>query len=58
MSEFCPLYRAKRLTWWYHEDKICWVTDCSSHPDKKIIVLRRHSKHPTPLEEEHIRKLA
>ena len=58
MSEGCPLCKAERLTRWYHEDGVCWVADCSSHPDKKIIVLRHHSKNPTPLEEKHMKKLA
>lgn len=38
----CPLCEAKRLTERYYEDNNVWVADCSSHPDKKLIVWKEH----------------
>jgi len=53
----CPLCRAERLTKWYHEDDVCWIADCLSHPDKKLVVLKRHARVPTVNESEHIMEL-
>lgn len=47
----CPLCKAEKLTKWYYEDDIIYICDCLSHPDKKLIVLKRHT--PTPTEEEY-----
>jgi len=54
----CPLCEAKKLTRWLYEDDMCWVAYCSSHPDKVLIVLRRHARMPTPEEAEHIQQIA
>jgi len=54
----CPLCKREKLTKWYYEDEIVWVADCKSHPDKKLIVLKRHTSTPTKQELEHMKKIA
>ena len=53
----CPLCKRERKTHWYYEDHVVWIADCSSHPDKVLIVLKRHSRLPTPEETEHMEEL-
>lgn len=50
----CPLCRAEKLTEWKYEDARCWVTRCSTHLDKWMCVLRRHTSTPTKEEYEHM----
>jgi len=54
----CPLCKAEPLTERKYEDAICYVCRCLSHPDKWLIILKRHTPLPTPDEAEHIREVA
>jgi len=47
----CPLCRVAD---WVYQDDVCWIAYCKSHPDKLIVVLKRHSRFPSPREMEHI----
>jgi len=58
MNSECPLCKAEKITKWLCEDEVCWVAYCKSHPDKVIIVLKRHTPQPTPEEAEHIQQVA
>lgn len=54
----CPLCSKEHLTEWLHEDDTCWCCYCVSHPDKVIIVLKRHDQIPTEEELEHMYGIA
>jgi len=47
----CPLCS---LTDWVYRDDVCWITYCPSHPEKLIVVLKRHGAQPSVREMEHI----
>lgn len=53
----CPLCEAKKITPWLHEDEKVYICYCSSHPSKVMIVLKRHTTHPTQEELGYIKKL-
>lgn len=53
----CELCEAKKVTPWYYEDGVVWVADCKSHPNKKIMVLKRHTEEPTTEERMHMIQL-
>ena len=50
----CPLCKAEKLTKRYYEDPWLWIADCLSHPDKKIVVLKRHTDKPMRRELRHM----
>jgi len=54
----CELCKAEKLTEWKHEDEVCYVCRCKSHPQQWIIVLKRHARLPSPEEAEHVQQLA
>lgn len=54
----CELCRAEKLTEWKYEDDVVFVCRCVSHPDKWLIVLKRHTSQPTQEEMEYMRKIA
>jgi len=54
----CELCRAEHLTEWKHEDNICWVARCKTHPNQWLIVLKRHTAYPTQEELSHLKKIA
>jgi len=49
----CPLCRAEKLTRRYYEDDVCWVADCTTCK-VPMIVLKRHTVHPTQNERDHL----
>jgi hypothetical protein len=53
----CPLCKAEKITPWYYEDSIVWVADCASHPNKKIVVLKRHTRKPTMQEKYYMNEV-
>lgn len=53
-SDKCSLCRAEHITGWEYEDEICWVARCSTHLDKFLCVLKRHTSTPTEKEREHM----
>lgn len=54
----CPLCEAKKETEWFYEDDMVWCAYCKSHPDKVLIVLKRHTSLPMPQEEAHMSVVA
>lgn len=54
----CPLCEAKKITKRYYEDNKIWIANCSTHPSKKLVVLKRHVPLPTTDEAEHIQQMA
>jgi len=57
MIPSCPLCREEKLTEWLYEDEICWVAYCKTHPNKILIVLKRHTAYPTQKELTHLKKI-
>jgi len=53
----CPLCLAEKKTKRYYQDDVCWIAGCSSHPSKKLCVLRRHAPQATSEEELHMRQV-
>lgn len=54
----CSFCRKDRLQPQTYADSVCWATCCNSHPEKLMIVLNRHSAHPTPEELSHMEAVA
>jgi hypothetical protein len=54
----CQLCIREKLTEWKYEDGTVLVARCASHPDKWLIILKRHTPLPTPDEAEHMRQVA
>lgn len=47
----------RKITEWRYSDDRVVVCRCSTHRDKWMIVLRRHTSIPTHEEEEYMRKI-
>jgi len=56
--ENCERCKGEKVTEWKYEDDVCWVARCKSHPDKWMIVLRRHTAFPTQEEMIHLKEVA
>jgi len=56
MSELCELCKAKRLTQWLYDDDMCWMAKCKTC-NIWMIVLKRHTMHPTDYELGHMNKV-
>ncbi|MHA1834984.1 MAG: hypothetical protein ACTSV7_13480 [Candidatus Baldrarchaeia archaeon] len=55
----CRLYQKREIiTKLHYEDDTCIIVNCKSHPNKILIVLKRHTKVPTPEEAEHMYRIA
>ena len=54
----CPLCRASDLIERLYEDDVCWAAYCLSHPDKVLVVLKRHTTTPTGDEFTRLREVA
>lgn len=52
----CDLYLKREIVTrlWYEDEKVI-VVNCKSHPDKRMIVLKRHTADPTPSEDAYMR---
>lgn len=54
----CPLCKREIKTELKYEDHVCWIAKCASHPDKWLIVLKRHTSVPLVIDLEHMTQLA
>jgi len=50
----CELCKRERVTEWRYEDDLVWVARCKSHPDKWMIIIKRHSSEPNEDERKRI----
>jgi len=41
-DENCPLCRMEKKTEWFYEDYMMVICRCETHPDKWMVVLKRH----------------
>lgn len=55
MLDRCELCHVADFIW---EDEMCGACYCKSHPDKGMVVLKRHTAEPTAQELEHIKTVA
>ena len=53
----CELCKAEKITQWLYEGELCWVAFCKSHPNKLIMVLKRHTPHPTQKELHYMKQV-
>lgn len=54
----CKLCQAERLTSRLYEDERVWIARCKSHPDKWLVVLKRHGGKPTEEERAYMLETA
>jgi len=57
MKGKCPLCSLERKTEWRYEDERVVICRCLSHPEKWMVVLRRHTVEPTEEEDAYMRKV-
>jgi hypothetical protein len=45
-SDSCDLCEAARITYWFHEDEVCWIAECEIC-DTPMVVWRWHGIDPS-----------